>query len=184
MSIARWIITLSWLAFFAYWIAASTNVKRTVKRESVVSRLIVFLFCGGGCVLLFSNPRSVRILPQNAILDFVGSVASLFGLAILLWARRTLAGNWSATVALKENHELIQNGPYRFVRHPIYSGFLLMCLAAAIVYGHANGFLGFVLVFIGFWYKLRQEEKLMTTRFPDEYSQYKSRVKALVPWTL
>src|SRR5262245_39648211 len=125
-----------------------------------------------------------RLAPESPSLDMMTSVAALAGLATTIWARRTIGENWSASITLKEGHELIQAGPYRFVRHPIYTGVLLMALGTAIISFRTRAFAGLALVFARFWFKLRTEEALMTETFPDEYPRYKSRVKALVPWIL
>ena len=101
---------------------------------------------------------------------------------VALWARKTLAGNWSADPMIKENHELIERGPYAYVRHPIYSGMLLMMLGAAIFSGRAGAFAILAIIFFSLWYKARQEERLLTEHFPEEYPKYKARVKALIPF--
>jgi protein-S-isoprenylcysteine O-methyltransferase Ste14 len=76
----------------------------------------------------------------------------------------------------------VERGPYRFVRHPIYTSHLLMGLGTAIASGLLVAFAGLVFFFIGFWIKLKQEEGLLLRHFPDEYPAYKARVKALVPF--
>ena len=182
-AIARYILMGSWAVFWLYWFVSWFDVKPTVERESAGSRLIVIFALGMGIFFLFFSKKS-RLLPLTDMLAWTSIVFSLAGMAITLWARRTLAGNWSADVTLKEGHELIQHGPYRFVRHPIYTGFLSMTLAAAIAFGYTGGFLGVGLVALGFWYKLRKEEALMTRHFPAAYPAYKARVKALIPWVL
>jgi protein-S-isoprenylcysteine O-methyltransferase Ste14 len=98
-----------------------------------------------------------------------------------VWARVTLGGNWSARVTLKENHELIQRGPYRLIRHPIYSGLLVMILGTVILVGQVSGFFALFICFLGFWIKSRQEEKLLSRHLPG-YHEYKARTKALVPF--
>jgi protein-S-isoprenylcysteine O-methyltransferase Ste14 len=105
-------------------------------------------------------------------------------LILALWARRTIGANWSGIVTLKRDHELVTGGPYRYVRHPIYSGILAMFLATALAVGRAGGFMGFVLCFASFWIKLRQEEALMMRHFPERYPAYRARVKALVPFVI
>ena len=111
-------------------------------------------------------------------------VLCALGLLVAIWARRTLAGNWSSDVTFKQGHELVKAGPYRFVRHPIYTGLLLMCLGSALDIGRLRGWLGLVLVFVGFWIKLKQEETLMLQHFPDDYPAYRKQVKALVPFVV
>src|SRR5437763_8895403 len=66
--------------------------------------------------------------------------------------------NWSGVITLKEGHELIERGPYRVVRHPIYTGILAMFAGTAIAVGYLGGSLGLLLVFVSFWLKLKREE--------------------------
>ena len=102
--------------------------------------------------------------------------------ATALWARATLGTNWSGTVTFKQDHDLITSGPYAFVRHPIYTGMLLMLLGTAIINGHAIGFGVLAFVTLSLWLKAREEEKMMIKHFPDAYPAYKARVRALVPF--
>ena len=85
-------------------------------------------------------------------------------------------------MVLKQGHELVDRGPYRFVRHPIYSAILLMGVGTAVAFGRLGCWIGILPLFWGFWLKLRQEEALMTRQFPAEYPAYMKRVKALVPF--
>jgi protein-S-isoprenylcysteine O-methyltransferase Ste14 len=104
-------------------------------------------------------------------------------LAITIWARVVLGGNWSGNITFKENHELIEHGPYRYVRHPIYSGLCLMVLGSTtILSGRVAGLIPPIIFFLGFWSKARREEKLLTKHFPDTYPDYKARVKAFIPF--
>jgi protein-S-isoprenylcysteine O-methyltransferase Ste14 len=101
-----------------------------------------------------------------------------------MMARRALAGNWSRAVAFKEDHELITTGLYRYVRHPIYTGVLLMVLATALFVGTLSAAIGFIIIVLGLWSKLRAEEELLTKHFPKEYPAYKDRTKALIPYVV
>jgi protein-S-isoprenylcysteine O-methyltransferase Ste14 len=187
-SVARIIVFVVWGSFVAYWIGAAFSVKQTIRREPFLSRFVVLVLVGIGSALLFpsvsSNLAASRLLPPNLGFDLLACTAAIVGLVITIWARRTLAGNWSASVTLKKEHELVRTGPYKFVRHPIYTGFLLMTLGSALVPLSARGFAGLILIFGGFWYKLRREEELMTAHFGADYVAYKARVKALIPWIL
>ncbi len=87
-------------------------------------------------------------------------------------------------MTFKQDHELIRSGPYQFVRHPIYTGLLVMALGAAIEIGQLRCWLGIVMMGIGFWIKLSQEERLLVRHFPIEYPLYRTQVKALVPWVI
>lgn len=114
--------------------------------------------------------------------DILGAVVTLFGLSGALWARATIGSNWSSDVVIKENHELIERGPYHWVRHPIYSSMLFMYIGGAIWFGRALEFAAIILVVLALGYKALQEERLLTKHFPDAYPSYKARVKALIPF--
>ena len=87
-------------------------------------------------------------------------------------------------MTFKRGHELIKTGPYQFVRHPIYTGLLVMCFGTAIEIGRARGWLALPLMAIAFWIKLKQEERLLLRHFPNEYPVYQKQVKALVPFVI
>jgi protein-S-isoprenylcysteine O-methyltransferase Ste14 len=122
--------------------------------------------------------------PQTGAVLVVSSILCVCGLGFCLWARATLGRNWSGTVTLKENHELIMRGPYRLVRHPIYTGLLAMLIATAIQQRHIAGVIGLVLVFVSFWIKLSEEELVMLKQFPGQYAAYRQRVKRIIPFVL
>ena len=173
-------INLCWAIFIIYWIVASFRVKRTVEKQAGWWRTLILLIAAA---IGFNLIRRGAILwSYTPTIGIIADIVTLIGLIIMLWARTVLGGNWSTAAALKENHELIQSGPYRYVRHPIYSGLLLMVLGVAIYYGRAAGFIAFVIFFIASWLRARQEEKLLTKHFPEEYPSYKARVKAFIPF--
>ena len=178
-------VAICWFAFILVWFVSAMSVKRTKERQPLFGRLLYICLTGVVAVLLNGGIREVHlmrvVLPHTLVTAIVADVIVLAGLVVAVWARIVLGGNWSARVALKENHELIRRGPYRVVRHPIYSGLLLMIFGTALLMGHIAGFLGLVICFCGFWIKLRQEEALLTTRLPG-YSEYMARTKALVPF--
>ena len=108
----------------------------------------------------------------------------LAGLAFTVWARVALGRNWSAEVTFKQDHELIQSGPYALARHPIYTGLLLMALGTAINYGRPFGFVAFAGICGGLWWKVREEERVMGEHFPDAYARYRAHVHAIIPFVL
>jgi protein-S-isoprenylcysteine O-methyltransferase Ste14 len=129
-------------------------------------------------------PFYLNVLPHSSEITFIGLMITIMGLSFALWARVVLGSNWSLDVNFKEKHELIQKGPYAYVRHPIYSALLLMFSGTAIAIGNLGGFLGFPVLFISFWIKLHQEETLLIRHFKEEYLNYKKKVKALIPYVL
>jgi|SRR5882724_93213 len=183
------IISACWGIFFVVWILAALFTKRTVYHESGAQRLRYIIPILIGWYLLFRGhrlppPFNVPIIPQTDIIHVVAAILCVCGLGFCLWARAVLGRNWSGTVTLKENHELIVRGPYRLVRHPIYTGILAMLIATAIEQGHVAGMLGLIFVFASFWIKLNNEEEVMRKQFPDQYAAYAERVKRIIPFVL
>ena len=188
-SIAVDIIRACWIIFLLIWVLAATSTKRSVYREKRTQRLRYSILLIAGYFLLIngrrlSYPLNVRVIPDMEGIAWAGVVLCVAGLAFCLWARATLGRNWSGTITLKEGHELIERGPYRLVRHPIYTGLITMFLATVIVLGHVAGIIGAVLVFVSFWIKLNEEEKVMLKQFPDQYAAYQQRVKRIIPFVL
>jgi protein-S-isoprenylcysteine O-methyltransferase Ste14 len=192
-------ITAAWVIWFVVWAITSLRAKPVVYRESVGSRLsytlpiiasvLLLLLAKAsrlGSVLIAAGPaftwlyvRFIRLYPGAV---WIGSPLVIVGVLITFWARFYLAGNWSGSVTLKQDHELIRTGPYRFVRHPIYTGALIAVLGTAFAIGQFRGLLAFALTFFALWYKSRIEEKLMIENFGDAYRSYRACVKGLIPF--
>ncbi len=182
------IIIGCWIVFIVYWMISAFGQKATAERQSLASTLAHRIPVGlGWFLMMYGGPPALLNLvwmPRTAWARTTGAVVCVFGLFVTIWARRTLAGNWSSTVTFKQGHELVKTGPYRFVRHPIYTGLLVMCLGSAIEIGRVRCLLSLMAFGIGFWIKLKQEESLMLRHFPDEYPAYRQQVKALVPFVI
>ncbi len=82
---------------------------------------------------------------------------------------------------LKENHQLIQSGPYARVRHPIYSGLLLAMMGTALFVGELRAVLGVLIFFAGHWWKARREETLLAGQFGATYEEYRQRTGSILP---
>jgi protein-S-isoprenylcysteine O-methyltransferase len=187
--IARITISACWGVFVVVWILAALFTKRTLYRESGARRLRYILPILCGWYLIFRGyrigpPLNNHLIPETEAILAGAAILCLCGLAFCLWARAVLGRNWSGTVTLKENHELIVRGPYRLVRHPIYTGLLAMLLATWLEQSHLAGMIGLVLTFISFWIKLGQEEEVMANQFPDQYPAYSEHVKRIIPFVL
>ena len=176
-----------WGVGIAFWILSAFWVKRTRVQQPLPHRLFYLVLTATAALLLNRSARILNwnraVLAHTVVTGILGDFLVFVGLFIAIWARITLGRNWSARVSLKENHELIQRGPYRLVRHPIYSGLLLMLVGTAVLVGQVGGFLVLVFCFCGFWVKLRREEALLTKHLPA-YSEYRRRTRALVPFLL
>ncbi|HEY1662770.1 MAG TPA: isoprenylcysteine carboxylmethyltransferase family protein [Verrucomicrobiae bacterium] len=182
------IIPACWLIFLLYWWITARRVKATAEKQSVESALAHRIPVAASWFIMadwkLRYPMNIPLIPHPEWVLIAGAVICALGLFETIWARRTLAGNWSADVTFKQGHELIKTGPYRFTRHPIYTGLLMMSLGTAIEIGTVRGLVALALMTIGFWIKLRQEERLMMQHFPDQYPAYRKEVKALVPFVI
>ena len=125
-----------------------------------------------------------QFLPHSNTVGAIGTMACLLGLAIAGRARYLLGKNWSLAVQLKQQHELIVAGPYRYVRHPIYSGLLLLFSGTALIVGDWRGIIAVMIVLISFWLKLKMEERWLSSYFGDAYTRYQTSTKAIIPWIL
>jgi protein-S-isoprenylcysteine O-methyltransferase Ste14 len=186
--IAYQIIGWCWLLFLIYWIINASRVKAVAEAQGWEASLKYKLPTILGAVLLWRpvnlGPLQMVITPRDDMTAIAGAILCIAGLGIAIWARRTLAGNWSSNVTFKQGHELIKTGPYRFARHPIYTGLLLMAFGTALANGRISSWLGLLLFFNGFWIKLKMEEAVMLQHFPDQYPAYRKEVKAIVPFVL
>lgn len=176
-----------WIVWLIYWIAMSFSNKRTVERQGFVGyRLISIVIVVG----FFAAERATHVATHSQLwhtplaLGIAASLIVLAGAAFTVWARVVLGRNWSAEVTFKEDHELIESGPYSLARHPIYTGLITMALGTAVAYGRALGFVLFLALCGGLWWKARQEEQIMSRHFPEAYAEYRTRVHAIVPGVL
>ena len=127
--------------------------------------------------LIFSR----GIFPQSTVLDWAAAALSVIGVGFAIWARGHLGRNWSSRPAVKENHELVTTGPYAYVRHPIYTGLILMAFSTALM-GSIWGIGVFIVASLVFILRIGREEKIMLELFPNEYPEYQKRTKRLVPF--
>jgi protein-S-isoprenylcysteine O-methyltransferase Ste14 len=179
-----------WLVWIAYWRISAADVKPTQRHESSGSRAAHLLPLLVAAVLLWIRGDAEdgwlfqRFLTRSVTLFWIGTAITAAALSFSAWARLHLGRNWSATVTVKQDHELIRTGPYTIVRHPIYTGVLFGFIGTALAIGQWRGVLAVVIVFVAFWRKLRLEERWMSETFGEEYRRYRARTKALIPFLL
>ena len=178
-------IDVLWLAWLLYWCVAAVGAKATRRREGIASRLSHIVPLALGIVLLSVRTPidwlEARVLPRAEGWFWLGLCFVVLGLAFSVAARVWLGGNWSGTVTLKLDHELIRSGPYRWVRHPIYTGLLLAVLGSAITLGEWRGVIGVALIAAAFLRRIAIEERFLTQQFGASYARYSKEIPALVP---
>jgi len=177
------VVEMIWLTFIIYWLINLVGNKRTVRRAWSGSfiYILAFLIIAKFSPIL-SHYFEHRELPYSKLISYAGIIIMIAGLSVAIWARKTLGANWSGIPTLKENHELIRTGPFHYVRHPIYSGILLLILGNLLALGNFTSGYIFFIAFAVFVIKSRVEERLLNQQFPVEYPEYKKVTKAIIPY--
>lgn len=182
-------IEWTWAGLGVLWLVGYAFTKRTLRAQSLVSRLFyvalaTFAFAFLGTNWFNRGWLAFRIVPDAESLRMAGFLLTLAGALFASWARLKLGANWSGRPSVKAGHELIVRGPYALTRHPIYTGLLFAVAGTALAEGEWRALIGFVLLFVALAAKSVQEEQLMMQTFPDTYASYRQRVKALIPGVL
>ena len=133
-------LVVIWFFFGLFWMLPGIFGKRTIQKQTSRSRFLQLALLVGSYVLMAVPDLGWGLLNQPVVPT--GRTASAVGYSLLLagmsfagWARIFLGGNWSSDVTLKQDHTLVRSGPYRIVRHPIYTGLLFGLLGSAIALG-------------------------------------------------
>jgi protein-S-isoprenylcysteine O-methyltransferase Ste14 len=171
-------IAIAWVIFWVGWLVAAVGAKRGKggKRQIPLRGLSAI-----AVVLLFRLVRGGSLEVHSLVLGVVGVVLFAMGIALAVWARVYLGRNWGMPTTQKDDPELVTTGPYRFVRHPIYTGILLGGLGTAL----ATNLIGVIIVVIlgaYFYYSATVEEKNLTVTFPTAYPAYRASTKMLIPF--
>jgi protein-S-isoprenylcysteine O-methyltransferase Ste14 len=180
------LIELAWAIFLIYWIIGAFKTRPTRHKESSISRITILLVEIAGYMLIFDSALDggfwgKAVLPRTALLAIAGVAMTWLGIALAIWARYHLAGYWSARIAIKQDHQLIRTGPYRRLRHPIYSGLILATVGSALVIDHWRCVLGVCLVVAGYAIKARKEEAMLGEKFEDAFREHRKHTGFLFP---
>lgn len=178
--------TWLWLIFALYWLAGAFTAAKVKVREGWASSLPRNVVLALGGVLLFGKWFSGSLLGRRfaPALPFIwaaGVLLTIVGLGLAFWARYHLGKYWSSQITLKEGHTLVCTGPYKHLRHPIYSGILLAMVGTALTVGLYRALLGVVLAALAFWWKARQEDAWLAHAFGEQFEQQRRRTGRLLP---
>jgi protein-S-isoprenylcysteine O-methyltransferase Ste14 len=183
-----------WLAGIVGWYLIRYPFQRRSRKTPVARSLqdwLEWLLLAGATLGLFIIPALYVVTGSPARLDRVfNPMLAWLGIAVLaaaLWlfwrSHADLGRNWSATLKLRESHSLVTDGVYREIRHPMYSSFLLLGLAQALLLPNwLAGLSGIVAAALLFALRVDREEKMMGEMFGAQYSAYMGRTKRLIPW--
>lgn len=185
----RQLEALPWYAFIIYWVVSASRLKQTKVEEDPGGRLFHIAVMVVGVDLMFWGNfvfgiLNERVIPLALPTLYTGIALTWLGVAFAIWARYSLGQNWSGRVTVKVDHQLIESGPYAFVRHPIYSGLLLANIGAALFIGRWRC-LGALVIFLAeMSRKAAKEERYMLTEFGERYADYRKRTGFLLPLIL
>jgi protein-S-isoprenylcysteine O-methyltransferase Ste14 len=181
----EWINGL-WILFGLYWLVSAAKLKKIKRRESWTQRLVYVLpLVAAACLLARPEARygllGARFVPAGPVSEWAGVLLTAAGVAVAFWARWHLGANWSGTVTLKEEHELIRTGPYSSIRHPIYTGILLALLGTVVTAGEVRGLLALAIAWVSFYVKARREESFLTHEFGEKFGAHAKQTGMFLP---
>jgi protein-S-isoprenylcysteine O-methyltransferase Ste14 len=184
------VIFVGWLLFALAFIARKPlGHSKEKKRVSASFGAIVLQGAGFGLTWSLRRASFTPIFPARMPIQIVIALVAIALVAFAAWmvnaAVRTLGKQWALAARVVEDHALITAGPYRLVRHPIYSGMFMMMIATGLVVGTWQGLLaGSVIFLAGTLWRVRLEETLLIETFGSQYEDYKKRVPAFIPWKM
>jgi len=190
----------SWSAFFGHparvlavvtgllmtiWALASPVNLSSGEREDVADRVILVPSAAGILLLFWLLPY----LDRHDRFTFGGDGVRWAGLAIMvagsvlrIWPMFVLGRRFSGLVAIQPGHELVSDGPYRYVRHPSYLGMMLAMLGWALLFRSIVGLLVTALGLVVLARRIQDEETMLASQFGDAYEAYRARTWRLLPW--
>jgi protein-S-isoprenylcysteine O-methyltransferase Ste14 len=180
------IVTDLWTLLCLYWIISALQRKGVTKREPLHGRLGHIVLVGFAAILLFDSRThfgwlGTRLVPDPWSLVVAGVTLTAAGVALAIWARWRLGANWSSAVTIREQHELIGTGPYRWIRHPIYTGILLGLAGTALVVGEVRGLVGLAVAAAAFYRKARKEETWLNQEFGASFEAHAKQTGMFLP---
>jgi len=181
-------LALGFLAFFTALMAAryrATKVPKVADTSSNGASWIWIAVQGLAIAITGYGRIEVRLDPMSAKAIIEGLavfVLMLAAVGLFHASSRTMGKNWSLVARTREDHQLVQTGPFAVVRHPIYVALFLFMIAMAVAYGHTGNLILAVPIYaVATWFRVRHEERLLRGQFGGDYDAYAARVKRFVP---
>jgi protein-S-isoprenylcysteine O-methyltransferase Ste14 len=176
----------AWTIWALGWLAMAFFSKSTKRRESIGQRIEHLIPAMLGFALVFragfgGTWLARPVVSANPLLLWLCVVMTILGLLFAVWARLILGSNWSGTVSIKTDHQLIRRGPYRWIRHPIYTGMLAALLATAMIQGLLGAMVGFAFVLLALYRKARREESFLSQEFGEGFSEHRQHTGMFLP---
>ena len=172
-----------WLVFSIYWSIASKDRAPDRSGESILSRQAHVIAVNLALLLLILPIPGLtqRFAPDTRALAAVGLAIQAASIVLAVWARRHLGTNWSGEVRIAHGHQLVRSGPYRFVRHPIYTALVGMYVGTGLASGQVHAVVALPIVLLAYWRKIRLEERALGDAFLAEHERYRGETWAWIP---
>jgi protein-S-isoprenylcysteine O-methyltransferase Ste14 len=172
-----------WIAFSLYWGAAARTESSVRSAESRGSRSFHLLLLNGSMLLIYISLPGLggRFVPDTPLVHAIGIAIQATFFLFAAWARRHLGRNWSGDVTVKVDHELVRTGPYRRIRHPIYTAMFGMYAGAAIAIGEWHSLVALGILMLAYARKIGLEETALGTEFGSTYADYRRHSWAVIP---
>jgi protein-S-isoprenylcysteine O-methyltransferase Ste14 len=152
--------------------------------ESRKSRAVHEYLLLAGLVLLFTPIPGLtgQFVPDTLTTAAIGLGIQLAGMLFYFWSRTYLGRLWSGQIVIMQDHQLIETGPYRLLRHPLYTGFIGMFVGTAIVSGQYHALVGVAFCIVAYARKIPMEEAALRAEFGEAFDVYRQKRWAFIPW--
>jgi protein-S-isoprenylcysteine O-methyltransferase Ste14 len=175
-----------WTLLWGYWAVSALRSRRSRRGQGSAWYLIHLVMVLPAYLLPLVGVYRIgflaeRMMPRSELAELCGMLLVAMGVGFAVWARKHLGSYWSANVTIKNKHRLIRTGPYRLVRHPIYTGLLTALIGTAIVIGQWHALVAVGIAVIAMIRKIRLEERWLGQHMVEEYRRYQAETRALVP---
>ena len=178
------------LTAILYGLSGPYLLARNLKKEGIIRQerqdRSFWLIIPGFLVVFYASPLEylyiTPVLPRGIWAQIIGLGLILAGISLIAWAQAALKGRYSGRIWVVTGQTLVQDGPYHYVRHPAYAGFLLMGLGISAGYSSLVGLLAVPLLLLpGLLYRMNVEEQILLSQFNEQYRQYSQHTKRLIP---
>ncbi len=176
------LVALCWFAFLVVWIISAAFAKKTTHRKDhflLKFRIILVLIA----LFILTKMFSPKLFAMNLGITAgsIGVILCACGIGFAIWARIHLGRNWGMPMTEKENRELVTSGPYKYVRHPIYTGMFFALIGSGLA-TTVGWFVVLIVYLYYFLYSAKNEERMLLKEFPHEYAEYMKHTKMIIPF--
>lgn len=170
------------------WFFTSFYNKNSSGKKEKGDKNSYIILVSGTFSIIFLNVvcrKYIISLIASISLFWIGSICIVTGVFLRVYSVLTLGKFFTLSVQVTSKQKIIQTGPYKYVRHPAYSGSILSLIGIAFSFRDIIGIiLTIAIITIIYRYRIKVEEKMLEKTFPDSYKEYKKRTKKIIPFIL